>query len=128
MYVHEYEFQCERGCAHGRMLTKKHTRSPMETAYKDGQAFWLQSETDNGSSGQGPIESVDVLCLRPSGESTEGFLDSLTARLGAKLKIDFLAPVRFIVQWKQMAVLEGGQRLDTKWITGSVGFLSRNNF
>lgn len=124
----QYGFQCDRGCAHGRLLTKKHTRSPMETAYKDGQAFWLQSETDNGSNGQGPIEAVDILCLQPSGETTNGFLDSLTTRLGTKLKSDFLAPARFIVQWKQMSVLEGGQRLDTKWITGSVRYLSSGYF
>ncbi|KAE9546272.1 hypothetical protein FO519_010516, partial [Halicephalobus sp. NKZ332] len=110
-------FACDRGCSHGRLFTKKHARSPTETPYKDGQMFWIQAESDGGSGGQGPIEAVRVLCVRPSGDR---FGESLTARVGAQLRTEFLAPVRFVVQWKQTAFPEDGQRLDTKWITGSV--------
>ena len=121
-------FQCDRGCSHGRIFTKKQSRSAQITAaFKDGQTFWINSATDNGTDGKSIIDSVEILCINPSiSDSVTGFVDSLTAKIAGIIKADFVAPVRYIVQWKQMVLLRGGISEETKWITASVSHFHRN--
>uniref|UniRef100_A0AC34F295 Fibronectin type-III domain-containing protein n=1 Tax=Panagrolaimus sp. ES5 TaxID=591445 RepID=A0AC34F295_9BILA len=113
---------CDRGCTHGRIFTKKQSRSAQVTAaFKDGQTFWINSATDNGTDGKSIIEAVEVLCINPAiSDSVTGFVDSLTAKIAGIVKTDFVAPVRYIAQWKQMILLRGGISEETKWITASI--------
>uniref|UniRef100_A0A7E4V7G0 Fibronectin type-III domain-containing protein n=1 Tax=Panagrellus redivivus TaxID=6233 RepID=A0A7E4V7G0_PANRE len=118
----EYQW-CDRGCSHGRIFTKKQSRgaSTTSTAFKDGQTFWLNSATDNGTQGASPIEAIDVICVNPSMTDVDsGFVDSLSAKLVARTKPDFVAPIKYIVQWKQMTLIRGGVTDETKWITAAI--------
>uniref|UniRef100_A0A914D8R9 Fibronectin type-III domain-containing protein n=1 Tax=Acrobeloides nanus TaxID=290746 RepID=A0A914D8R9_9BILA len=49
-----------------------------------------------------------------------GFLDSFQALLTAELKPDFMAPVRYIIQWKQISPAKSLTGSETKWITSSI--------
>lgn len=51
-----------------------------------------------------------------------GFLDSYQALISAELKPDFVAPVKYIAQWKQLSTSKNNPGSETKWITSSVRF------
>lgn len=50
-----------------------------------------------------------------------GFLDAFQALVTAELKSDFVGPVRYIVQWKQITTIRSSSA-ETKWITAAVGY------
>ncbi|KAI6190800.1 Fibronectin type-III domain-containing protein [Aphelenchoides bicaudatus] len=125
---------CQLGCQNARS-SMPNTRSVVEDAFRDGQQFWLSgaqnipnkkstlSSTQNAD--RSPIASLKILCLRQSSSAqANGFLDSYTALLSAQPhKVDFLAPARYLIQWKQRIPLgkNKDQRFDeTKWITASI--------
>jgi hypothetical protein len=71
-----------------------------------------------------------ILCLKSaSSDKANGFMDTYNALLHAQPhKMEFVAPVRYLIQWKQRIPLgsmtsKEHQQLrfdETKWITASV--------
>lgn len=75
-----------------------------------------------GISASSPIESVRVLCMNAAQSDRTGYLDNYEASVAIATKPDFIAPVRYLVQWKQRTA--GQKHADeTGWITGSVSTL-----
>ncbi|KAI6216902.1 hypothetical protein M3Y99_01794000 [Aphelenchoides fujianensis] len=136
---------CQAGCANARHSTKRaHSRSVAD-AFKDGQQFWLKAadlpppqgqrragagatiSASNSPSERSPIAALKLLCLRaaspPAGsEGAVGFLDGFEALATAiPHKVEFIAPVRYLIQWKQRVPREkDGQFDETKWITAAI--------
>ncbi|KAI6181844.1 hypothetical protein M3Y98_00872800 [Aphelenchoides besseyi] len=135
--------QCQTGCANARVSTKRaHSRS-VSDAFKDGQLFWQKaaeppppvgqrrgpttSATSTVLTERSPISTLKLLCLKPASTSSTpgdsvGYLDGYEALATAiPHKIEFLAPVRYLIQWKQRVPLGKDSQFDeTKWITAAI--------
>ncbi|KAI6233974.1 Fibronectin type-III domain-containing protein [Aphelenchoides fujianensis] len=133
---------CQAGCANARHSTKRaHSRSVAD-AFKDGQQFWLKAadlpppqgqrragagattSASNSPSERSPIAALKLLCLRAASppEGAVGYLDGFEALATAlPHKVEFIAPVRYLVQWKQRVPLgKDGQFDETKWISAAI--------
>ncbi|KAI6206288.1 hypothetical protein M3Y94_00891700 [Aphelenchoides besseyi] len=135
--------QCQTGCANARLSTKRANSRSVSDAFKDGQLFWQKaaeppppvgqrrgptvSATSTVVTERSPISTLKLLCLKPASTSSTpgdsvGYLDGYEALATAiPHKIEFLAPVRYLIQWKQRVPLGKESQFDeTKWITAAI--------
>ena len=128
-------------------------------AFRDGQAFWTTTGGIGGggdgarksttaataaaaavaaaaaaSADRSPIAALRVLCIRSaaSNAATATLINDDTSEalvFAQPFKAEWLAPVRYLVQWRQRIALghesgggSGSQYDEIKWITASVGF------
>ncbi|CAD5227780.1 unnamed protein product [Bursaphelenchus okinawaensis] len=118
---------CELGCSHARMAAKKAILSrSISDAFVDGQNFWHNAAESGQKSdkkqNQSPLSALKAFCAKPAATVPEnGLMDSFEIMLTAvPKKLEFLAPAKILVQWKQRVPMSKGNFEETKWITAAI--------
>ncbi|CAD5235228.1 unnamed protein product [Bursaphelenchus xylophilus] len=117
---------CELGCSHARMAAKKAILSrSISDAFTDGQNFWhsvMENQKTDKKQNPSPLHALRALCAKPAASVPEnGLMDSYEITLTAMpKKLEFLAPAKVLIQWKQRVAMPKGGFDETKWITAAI--------